>query len=357
MARIEFRGVSKSYGDVEAVRALDLRVEEGEFFSLLGPSGCGKTTTLRMVAGFVRPTTGTILIGDRDVTHVPIEKRNVGIVFQNYAIFPHMNVYENLAFGLQMRKKSKGEIDRVVKRALAQVGLEGYEDRYQREMSGGEQQRVALARVLVTEPRVLLLDEPLSALDRKLREEMKYWVKELQRDLGITTLYVTHDQGEALTLSDRVAVMNRGEVLQVASPADLYERPVDQFVANFIGRSNILDVEIVSVDGETAEVMLEGIPMVARLPRLGDVPSSGRGSVMVRPEHVLVGEEVTNGECRLRAVVQSRTYEGSIIRYALGVGDAIVVAEVQNRPGAPVFEEGSEVDVGWTRESCALLVR
>lgn len=356
MARVEFRGVSKSYGEVQAVKHLDLTVDEGEFFSLLGPSGCGKTTTLRMVAGFVRPTSGSVFIGERDVTQVPIERRGVGIVFQNYAIFPHMNAFENIAFGLEMRKKSTSEVERQVKKALAQVGLTGYEDRYQSEMSGGEQQRVALARVLVTEPRVLLLDEPLSALDKKLREEMKYWIKNLQQELGITTLYVTHDQNEALTLSDRVAVMSAGRVLQVAAPTTLYEQPINEFVADFIGHSNILEVEIMAVNGETAQVALEGMPIVARRPTSEQMPSTGQASIMIRPEHVLLGEEVSGPNvCRMRGVVESAVYQGSSIRYTLIIGDTQIIAEKQNRPASSVFTEGTEIDIGWDGKSCALL--
>ena len=209
MSDVELSGLTKRYGETLAVADVSLRVEEGEFFSLLGPSGCGKTTTLRMIAGFVRPNEGRVFIGGEDMTLLPPERRGIGIVFQNYAIFPHMTVFDNIAFGLRMRKVPKREIRGRVGKALEQVNLDGYERRYQRELSGGEQQRVALARVLITEPKILLLDEPLSALDKKLREEMKYWIKELQQSLGITTVYVTHDQGEALTMSDRIAVMNQ----------------------------------------------------------------------------------------------------------------------------------------------------
>ena len=208
------------------------------FYSILGPSGCGKSTTLRMIAGFVLPTDGEIFVGDTNITYQAPEKRNIGFVFQNYAIFPHMNVFDNISFGLRMRNFDKKTIGTKVVKALEQVNLTGFAARFQRELSGGEQQRVALARVLVTEPQILLLDEPLSALDKKLREEMKIWIKELQRKLKITTVYVTHDQSEALTMSDRIAVMDKGKISQIGTSTDIYERPKNKFVADFIGISN-----------------------------------------------------------------------------------------------------------------------
>ena len=225
LAAVELVGLSKAYSGAVAVSRVSLKIASGEFFSLLGPSGCGKSTTLRMVAGFVTPDEGQILIDGDDIVDRPPEKRDIGIVFQNYAIFPHMSVAENIAFGLRMRKVDRETIERRVRDALHQVGLDKYEGRYQRQLSGGEQQRVALARVLVTRPRILLLDEPLSALDKNLREEMKYWIKGLQRSLGITTIYVTHDQSEALTMSDRIGVMNKARVVQIGSPVEIYERP------------------------------------------------------------------------------------------------------------------------------------
>lgn len=355
MAEVELIDVTKRFGAIEAVSHVSLKIERGEFFSLLGPSGCGKTTTLRMIAGFVRPTAGSILIGGRDVTRLPPERRDIGIVFQNYAIFPHMNVYDNIAFGLQMRKLDRAEIDRRVRAALEQVGLSGYERRYQREMSGGEQQRVALARVLVTEPRILLLDEPLSALDKKLREEMKYWIKDLQHQLGITTIYVTHDQGEALTMSDRIAVMNAGRVLQVGTPTEIYERPSDRFVTTFIGESNILPARVISVDSQRACLALNSFQVVA--PTREGIAAGQEVSLVLRPEHIVLGPQADS--CNLNRVVariKSETYQGSIIRYTLQVGPHTVIAEAQNRPDRPVFPPDSEVIIGWHPESCALLV-
>ena len=256
MAAVELVGLSKAYSGAVAVSRVNLKIASGEFFSLLGPSGCGKSTTLRMVAGFVTPDEGQILIDGDDIVDRPPEKRDIGIVFQNYAIFPHMSVAENIAFGLRMRKVDRETIERRVRDALHQVGLDEYEDRYQRQLSGGEQQRVALARVLVTRPRILLLDEPLSALDKNLREEMKYWIKGLQRSLGITTIYVTHDQSEALTMSDRIGVMNKARVVQIGSPIEIYERPTDIFVTTFIGHSNLLDA---TVEQSTADAVTLGV--------------------------------------------------------------------------------------------------
>ncbi len=254
MATVELVNLRKTYKETEAVRRFSQRIEEGEFFSMLGPSGCGKTTTLRMIAGFVRPTEGDVFIAGQNVTDLPPEKREIGIVFQNYAIFPHMNVFNNIAYGLKVRKLSRNAIRERVERALSTVGLAGYGERFQRQLSGGEQQRVALARVLVIEPRILLLDEPLSALDKKMREEMKYWIKDLQQKLRITTVYVTHDQNEALTMSDRIAVMNKGVVEQVGTPKEIYETPVSRFVTNFIGESNILAGKVLGVGEGTVEL-------------------------------------------------------------------------------------------------------
>jgi len=241
---IELVGVEKQFasvaGDVRAVEHVDLRIDEGEFFSLLGPSGCGKTTTLRMIAGFEEPTNGQILLHGRDMVGVPPYRRDVNMVFQQYALFPHMDVFENVAFGLRRKKVPKDEIRRRVTETLQLVELEGREKRRPRQLSGGQQQRVALARALVNRPRALLLDEPLGALDLKLRQAMQLELKRIQREVGITFVYVTHDQEEALTMSDRLVVMNAGRIEQLGSPRELYERPGTRFVANFIGTSNIV---------------------------------------------------------------------------------------------------------------------
>ena len=352
MSTVEIVELTKSYGGTLALSPTSFRVEEGEFFSLLGPSGCGKTTTLRMIAGFVAPTGGAVVIGGEDLTFLPPERRGIGIVFQNYAIFPHMNVFDNIAFGLLMRKVPKPEIAKRVMEALDQVGLSGYHARFQRELSGGEQQRVALARVLITEPRILLLDEPLSALDKKLREEMKYWIKELQRNLKITTLYVTHDQGEALTMSDRIAVMNKGSVAQIGTPDDIYERPASRFVTEFIGESNILDVVVQSVDGGLCKVSIGDKVALARS-RLG-LAVGDVAALVVRPEQVLLGEDAAQSANPLSGVVLDHTYQGSFIRYRVDVGGHKLVAEVANRSDQSIIADGTKVAVAWQAEGASL---
>ncbi len=351
MSDIQLKNLVKSYGDNVAVAGINLHIEQGEFFSLLGPSGCGKSTTLRMIAGFIRPTSGQILIGSDDVTFLPPEKRDIGIVFQNYAIFPHMSVAENIAFGLKLRKKSPAEIDTAVAFALRQVGLMGYEDRYQRQLSGGQQQRVALARVLVTQPRILLLDEPLSALDKALREEMKYWIKELQKTLGITTVYVTHDQDEALTMSDRIGVMQEGRVEQVGTPQEIYERPKTLFVTTFIGQSNVIDVTVKGRDGDRLAVGFGAETALTRLPA-GDLASGSSVKLVVRPENLIISEPGTG----LPATVVSETYQGALVRYRLSVGGQDMVAERQNQSHVARLSPGQICGVSWDPERSEVLV-
>lgn len=354
MSHVEIADVSKVYGDTLAAKNVSLDIEKGEFYSLLGPSGCGKTTTLRMIAGFIRPTAGSIRIAGRDVVGVPPEKRGIGIVFQNYAIFPHLNVYDNIAFGLRMRKVKRGDIETRVRAALRQVGLPHHEERYQREMSGGEQQRVALARVLVTEPEILLLDEPLSALDKQLREEMKYWIKDLQKQLGITTVYVTHDQGEALAMSDRMAVMRGGTVLQVGTPREIYERPADLFVTSFIGESNLLPAEVGAIHGGEMRVRIGQQDI--RTPKLDGATVGTKVWLALRPEHILMndnaGSDNLNG---LRATILKETFQGSIIRYEAQFDSQKLVVEEQNSPDRAVYPVGAEVDLYWRVDNSIVL--
>jgi putative spermidine/putrescine transport system ATP-binding protein len=353
MADIHLKQLKKSYGDSVAVAGIDLRIAQGEFFSLLGPSGCGKSTTLRMIAGFIRPSSGEIHIGHDEVTNLPPEKRDIGIVFQNYAIFPHMSVADNIAFGLKLRKLPTQDITTKVKDALRQVGLAGYEDRFQRQLSGGEQQRVALARVLVTEPRILLLDEPLSALDKALREEMKYWIKDLQRKLGITTVYVTHDQDEALTMSDRIGVMQKARIVQVGAPAEIYEHPQTLFVTTFIGHSNLIDVTVKGRQAERTTVMLDGQPLPTRASE--DAREGQTAKLVIRPENVII-EPPASSEISLAATVISETYQGSIVRYRLSLGSQEIVAERQNQSQIKRFRPGETVTVGWDPERSEALV-
>ena len=280
---IRLTALTKRFQDVVAVDAISLTIESGEFFSLLGPSGCGKTTTLRMIGGFEQPTSGTIELRGQDVTGDPPDKRPVNMVFQNYALFPHLDVGENIAFGLRRRKVERSEITRRVGEALELVHLDGYQRRRANQLSGGQQQRVALARALVNRPQVLLLDEPLGALDLKLRRRLQLELKRIQQDVGITFVYVTHDQEEALTMSDRIAVMHGGRVEQVGAPEALYDRPTTRFVADFIGTTNILDGTVERVDADTAFVRLRGR---RSLPSRGRRASIRRSDRDVRPPRV-----------------------------------------------------------------------
>ncbi len=287
---IELAGVSKEFHSgsevVNAVRTMDLRMVEGEFFSLLGPSGCGKTTTMRMVAGFEEPTTGRVWLHGKDVTADPPNKRDVNMVFQSYALFPHMSVFENVAFGLRRRQVPKDQITTQVGEMLEIVDLGGRENRRPRELSGGQQQRVALARALVNHPRALLLDEPLGALDLKLRQAMQVELKRIQREVGITFVYVTHDQGEALTMSDRIAVMNDGLVEQLASPREIYEHPASRFVAGFIGTSNLLTGTASSVSGGHAVITVSDDQRIVVPLRDRQVAGGDQLELTVRPEKI-----------------------------------------------------------------------
>ena len=354
MAVVELVGLTKKYAGHVAVSEVNLKIASGEFFSLLGPSGCGKSTTLRMVAGFVTPDDGRIFIDGDDIVDRPPEKRDVGIVFQNYAIFPHMNVADNIAFGLRMRKVDKAEIKRRVGEALQQVGLAGYERRFQKELSGGEQQRVALARVLVTRPRILLLDEPLSALDKNLREEMKYWIKDLQKSLGITTIYVTHDQGEALTMSDRIGVMNKSRVVRVGTPTEIYERPGDLFVTTFIGESNLIDATVQRASADSIELSLGGGGTVAAPPRKG-LTAGQRVKLVIRPENVLLDANGLDGLASLPATVEARIYQGALIRYRLSAAGQPLIAEVQNQAGRAQHDAGSQITAYWRPDRTEVL--
>ena len=318
-AGIRLEGVSatmqdRNRGEIIAVRDVDLDVRPGELMTLLGPSGCGKTTTLRMIAGFQAPSSGRILIAERDVTHVPANQRDIGFVFQNYALFPHLTIYGNVAYGLQVRNNSAGEIERAVAEALALVGLAGFGERLPNELSGGQQQRVALARAIVIRPRVLLFDEPLSNLDAKLRVSMRGEIRRLQQALKITTVYVTHDQEEAMAISDRIAVMEAGRIVQLDSAEALYRRPASAFVAGFIGRANLLRAIVESVNADGATLDIGGQKLV--IPAQGAPTPGDSVSVVVRPEAIAI--VAANGD--LTGVVQSRTYLGDKIEYEVSFG-------------------------------------
>lgn len=308
MSQVRFVNVTKKFDEVIAVNYLNLTIKEGEFFTFLGPSGCGKTTSLRMVAGFSFPTSGRILFEDRDITDVPVHQRNTGMVFQNYALFPHMTVFENVAFGLQVRKRPKIEIQERVRDVLNLVRLNGFEMRKMSQLSGGQQQRVALARALVIRPDVLLLDEPLSNLDARLRDEMRSEILQLQRSLGITTIYVTHDQGEALTMSSRIAVFNQGICQQVGTPSEIYQHPANAFVASFVGESNLIPVARWNIEEGNlwAEIMEVGKWRV----NTQEIPDPNQSvALLMRPESVKIVTEPT--ENCLSATVTLIEYQGA----------------------------------------------
>ena len=346
MARgeIELNKLRKEFADVTAVDGIDLHVPGGEFFSLLGPSGCGKTTTLRMIAGFEQPTSGQILLDGSDVAYTPPHHRNVNTVFQNYALFPHLNVFDNIAFGLRRAKRPKKEIRERVGQALELVQLSGYERRKSSQLSGGQQQRVALARALVLNPAVLLLDEPLGALDAKLRKALQIELKALQQEIGITFLYVTHDQEEALTMSDRLAVMNGGHVEQVGAPQDVYEDPETLFVADFLGVSNLMDAHVVSSGPSACKVAVDGYELETRGTDLG---LRGAARIVIRPERVGLEEHgAPSGPNRIPGMVERLLYVGSavqvIVRAATGES---LQALVQNTGQGIPWEQGTPVQL------------
>jgi spermidine/putrescine ABC transporter ATP-binding subunit len=335
---VEFRGVTKRFGDVVAVDDLDLEIRQGEFLSLLGSSGCGKTTSLRMIAGFEQPTSGAILIGGEDAVGTPPYRRDVNTVFQHYALFPHMSVLDNVAYGLKQRGLDKPERQAKAAAALELVDLDGRAQRKPRELSGGQQQRVALARALVMEPRVLLLDEPLGALDLKLRKHMQVELKRIQRDVGITFVYVTHDQGEAMSMSDRIAVMSEGRIEQLDAPEAIYDRPASAFVAGFIGEMNVLDGAVRATAGGVATIELAGGTVAARLNGSGPAPT-GDVRVGIRPEKVRItaGAEGTNA---LQATVITRLQLGSSIQLVASLADGTEVTAVVPRTGADAEVDG-----------------
>jgi putative spermidine/putrescine transport system ATP-binding protein len=338
---LELRHLQCRFGDFHAVTGLNLSVERGEFVSLLGPSGCGKTTTLQMIAGFIEPTGGSVAIEGADMARVPANRRGVGIVFQSYALFPHMTVAGNVAFGLEMRRVPRAERRQRVTQALEQVHLDALAERYPRQLSGGQQQRVALARALVIQPRLLLLDEPMSNLDAKLREDMQLELRRLQRSLGITTVMVTHDQNEAMALSDRIAVMRAGRIIQVDVPLAAYEHPADDFASTFLGKSNNLP----GVAEGGAITLPGGIRIAAASPWQGAVLCS------LRPEKLWLTEV---GSGRLQGIVRSRVFLGNhwLLQVASAVGELLVY---QQNTGAAPPAEGAEVGLDWHPDSLRVL--
>ncbi|WP_322028015.1 ABC transporter ATP-binding protein [Burkholderia sp. BCC1977] len=346
MSAIEFRGVSKNYGPAVALDSVNLSVVSGEFFSLLGPSGSGKTTLLNTVSGMVSPSSGSVLIDGRDVTHIPPRHRGLGMVFQNYALLPHMSVFDNVAFPLRIRKMPRKDIEREVMGALELVRLKDFANRKPKELSGGQQQRVSIARCLVYKPMLILMDEPLGALDKKLRQQLQFELKRIHQDLGVTILYVTHDQEEALVMSDRICVMNHARVEQVGAPRDLYLRPVNEFVADFLGESNVISGEVVGVSGESADVRTE-TGAVVRCTLRQSATTQQRIKVMVRPECVrLTPRQEALVGCR--AVVKNVAFVGDAFRYTVQVGSQILTVLQNSHSLHQVIEPGSEVWIDWS---------
>jgi len=353
---VEFAGVEKSYdGRNLVVQGLDLTVAKGEFLTMLGPSGSGKTTSLMMLAGFEAPSRGEIRLAGKPIQNVPPHKRNIGMVFQNYALFPHLTVAENLAYPLQVRKLSKAEITERVRRALDLVQMGAFGERKPGQLSGGQQQRIALARALIFEPDLVLMDEPLGALDKQLREHLQYEIKHLHERLGVTVVYVTHDQSEALTMSDRIAVFNAGRIEQLASPAQLYERPTTPFVASFIGENNRLHGRLAGQSAAETRVTLSGGDQVvaALVPGL---PATGEVLLSIRPERIRVGTETQALANMLSGKVTETIYLGDHVRLHLSLRDGTgIVAKLTNASGRRDFAAGEIVSLGWNTEDSVLL--
>ena len=349
MGFLELQGVNKSYGAHQVVRTIDLSIDRGEFVSFLGPSGCGKTTTLRMVAGFEEPSGGTIHIGDRDVTGLKPNERNVGMVFQSYALFPNMTVAQNVGFGLKVQKTPQAEIAPRVEEMLSLIKLPQLADRYPYQLSGGQQQRVALARAIATKPQVLLLDEPLSALDAKIRVSLREEIKALQRELGITTIYVTHDQEEALSMSDRIVVMSEGRVEQVGTPFEIYNFPKTRFVASFVGTLNLLTATI--ADPAAGRVSIDGQDVTVS----GGLDGAAAGetrTMALRPEAVSLSGGEGNA---MNGTIEQVNFLGSVVRIRVGFGDNAISLDTFNNPNNRPPERGDKVTVGFSPDDLQIV--
>jgi putative spermidine/putrescine transport system ATP-binding protein len=350
MTFLELTGVQKQFGETFAVHDFNLSAERGEFVSFLGPSGCGKTTTLRMIAGFEQPTAGTIAVNGQDITNRPPNRRNVGMVFQSYALFPNMTVADNIGFGLKVRKRPKDAIRRRVDELLELIALSGRGDRYPYQLSGGQQQRVALARALAIEPEVLLLDEPLSALDAKIRVALRKEIRQIQRQLGITTVYVTHDQEEALSLSDRVVVMSEGRIEQIGAPAEIYNFPATPFVASFVGTLNLLPATI--LDPGAGRLAIAGQEI--RAAKANTAGADQKVTVALRPEAVELGE--AGGPNRLTGEVEDVSFLGSIVRTRIRIAEGVTVSlDAFNDPGLTAAAIGETVTVSFPPEAALVL--
>ncbi|WP_432403626.1 ABC transporter ATP-binding protein [Wukongibacter sp. M2B1] len=342
--------IEKSFGENKVVKKMNIEVKQGEFLTLLGPSGCGKTTTLRMIAGFEEASSGIIMVQGESVDDKEPYERDVNTVFQNYALFPHMSVFDNVAYALKIRKKPKDEITRKVNEMLNLVQLNGYEKRKPKALSGGQKQRVAIARALINSPKVLLLDEPLGALDLKLRKQMQVELKRLQKKLGITFIYVTHDQEEALTMSDRIAVMNEGVIEQLASPSEIYDRPVTKFVAGFIGESNIFDGEVLSVNNDVLDVKTTaGILRV----KGNDFKVGESIHVSIRPEYIKVSTDTAEG-FNLKGIIKEFIYMGTVIKTVVDMKDNTEIKYSRFEKDDD-FKENDAVNIFWNPEKAVAI--
>lgn len=347
---VDLRSLTKHFEKVVAVDNISLQVIEGEFLTLLGPSGSGKTTTLMMVAGFEHPTSGEILFKDRNIALLPPFKRNIGMVFQNFALFPHMTVFENVAFPLKMRGTGSNEIKKRIRRVLDLVQLKEFEARYPKQLSGGQQQRVALARAVVYDPPLMLMDEPLGSLDKKLREYMQIEIRNIQRSLKITCIYVTHDQQEALTMSDRIAVFNSGKIQQVGTPDELYEQPSNRFVADFIGDSNFIAGKVAVIAGRGPALMVKEDILIP-LPGGKEFQSNQKIELAVRPERIKFAEKPDSYPVVLEGIVEEVIYKGEVREYRIEISRGIRVGlKQQISQGIKVFEKGDRVNIGWNLE-------
>jgi spermidine/putrescine ABC transporter ATP-binding subunit len=357
---IRIERLSKHFDSVVAVNQVDMTIDSGEFFSLLGASGCGKTTLLRMLGGFETPTSGEIYIENAPMSGVPPHRRPTNMVFQNYAIFPHLNVRRNIGYGLRAERLNAAETSRRIGDVLEMVKLQGFGERRSDELSGGQRQRVALARALIRRPKVLLLDEPLGALDKKLREEMQLELRALQQSLGITFVFVTHDQEEALTLSDRVAVMSQGKILQMATPEEIYQRPVNVEVANFIGQMNFIEARVIDVRNGNTVLDTAGLGRISVAARAGFAHESGRIIVAIRPEKLRLSKERADGAGNgVQGVIKNTAYLGDRRHFYVAVPGcdkplAVAAQEVQES-GSPSFAQESSVWISWADESVILL--
>ena len=358
-AEVRLEKISKSYGDQRVVRDVSLRIREGEFFTFLGPSGCGKTTLLRMIAGFVEPDEGSVYLDGQPVNQVPPWRRDLGMVFQNYALWPHMTVFENVAFGLRERKVPRGEVKTRVAKALEQVDLKGTEGRRPSQLSGGQQQRVALARTLVIQPRVLLLDEPLSNLDAKLRVEMRLELLKLQREIGLTTIYVTHDQEEALAMSNRIAVIHQGQVIQEGVPREVYEQPANDFIAGFVGQSNLIAGKILKMTKDEIVIELADRSRlnICRPASFNMVQVDDRVLLSLRPEAIELTEKDfrSDGSSRIEGKILAAAYQGASIEYEIAALGRALKARMTNPKGKIQFHRNDEVVLSFAMEDVIIV--